>query len=74
VDPLAGERLWRVRKAHTSIDAQLRSTGEARPFELRFFYDGELVFNRFWASRDAAIAFAAEQLRELQRAGWNTHW
>jgi len=74
VDLLAGERLWRARKTHTWIDAQLRPTGKARPFELRFFYDGDLVFSRFWASREAAIAFAAEQLRELQRAGWNTHW
>jgi hypothetical protein len=74
VDPLGGERLWRARKTHTWIDAQLRATDESGAYELRFFYDGDLVFRRFWASRDAAVAFASEQLRELQRAGWNTHW
>ena len=67
------ERIWRARKNHTWIDAQLRPSDEAT-FELRFFYAGGLVFSRFWPTRDAALAHAARQLRELQRAGWNTHW
>jgi hypothetical protein len=67
------ERVWRARKNHTWIDAQLRPSDEAT-FELRFFYDGDLVFSRSWPTRDAALAHASRQLGELQRAGWNTHW
>jgi hypothetical protein len=32
------------------------------------------VLARRWPSREAALTGAADQLRELQRAGWNTHW
>jgi len=66
------ERLWRARKHHTWIDAQI-CPSDAR-FELRFFYDGDLVFSRTWPTRDAALADASRQLRDLQRVGWNTHW
>jgi hypothetical protein len=67
------ERLWRVRKNHTSIDARVRDNPSG-DVEVQFFYDGVLVVARRWASRDEALSHAAEQLRELQRAGWNTHW
>jgi hypothetical protein len=71
--PAVGERLWRARKNHTWIDAQLR-TPAASTFELQCFYDGGLVFTRTWTTREAAMAHADALLRELQRAGWNTHW
>jgi hypothetical protein len=67
------ERVWRARKNHAWIDAQLRASDEVT-FELRFFYDGDLVFTRSWPTRDAALTHASQQLLELQRAGWNTHW
>ena len=67
------ERVWRARKHHTWIDAQLRDPGDTT-VELQFFYDGNLVFSRRWPGRDTALAYASRQLRELQRAGWNTHW
>ncbi len=68
----AGERLWRVRKHHVWIDAQLREAPGG--VALTFFYDGELVVTRHMSTRELAIAHAGERLRELQRAGWNTHW
>jgi hypothetical protein len=73
------ERVWRARKHHTWIDAQVRPSRDAASerdtaFELRFFYDGTLVQSRVWPTREDAVADAARQLRELQRAGWNTHW
>jgi hypothetical protein len=40
---------------------------------VRFFYDGSLVFAQRWPTRDEALA-ARRPLRELQRAGWVTHW
>jgi hypothetical protein len=68
------QRLWRVRKNHTWIDAQLRAGPDSGASELQFFYDGVLVLARQWPTRDEALEHAAGQLRELQRAGWNTHW
>ena len=70
----AAERVWRARKHHTWIDARLTPAADAVGFELQFFYDGALVMRRVWPTRDAAIAHASEQLGNLQRAGWNTHW
>jgi hypothetical protein len=67
-------RVWRARKNHTWIDARLRHRADCGDVELQFFYDGMLVFARQCASRDAAIATADAYLKNLQRAGWNTHW
>jgi hypothetical protein len=72
--PQLAERVWRVRKNHTSIDAQVRNAPGAGACEVQFHYDGTLVLTRRWPSREGALAHAAEQLRELQRAGWNIHW
>ena len=72
---MSGEiRVWRLRKNHTWIDAQIRGCVESDDVELQFFYDGTLVFARRWPSREAALVHAGDQLRDLQRAGWNTHW
>ena len=67
-----GERVWRARKNHTWIDAQLHAAVEG--VELQFYYDGSLVLSRVWPTREDAVAHANRQLRELQRAGWNLHW
>ena len=66
------QRLWRVRKNHTWIDAQLTSGPTA--IELRFFLDGEPVFSREFPTCALAAADADRRLRDLQRAGWTTHW
>jgi hypothetical protein len=66
------ERLWRVRKNHTWIDAQLISAAAA--IELQFFLDGERVFSRAFPTRALATADAQRRLRDLQRVGWTTHW
>ena len=54
----ATERLWRVRKDHTWIDARLRDREETDGVELQFFYDGSLVFARRCPTRDEALADA----------------
>jgi hypothetical protein len=71
--PLA-ERVWRVRKNHTWIDAQIREYPPSPEVEIQFSYDGVPVVSRRWPSREAALACAADRLSELQRAGWVTHW
>jgi hypothetical protein len=66
------ERLWRVRKNHTSIDAHISDRGGG--VEIRYFYDGEPVLSQQWATRQLALTDATTRLRDLQRAGWTTHW
>jgi len=68
------ERVWRVRKDHTWIDAQLHDGTQAPGVEVRFFYDGTLVLAQRCPTRDEALACAAGYLHDLQRAGWVTHW
>ena len=65
-------RLWRVRKDHTWIDAQLSDSKNA--VEVHFLLDGEPFLTREFPSRATATADAERTLRDLQRAGWNTHW
>lgn len=72
-DPRRLERLWRVRKAHRSIDAVLQPD-EAGGAEIQFFYDDELLYRRTWETRELALKEATIRLRELQRAGWTPHW
>jgi hypothetical protein len=69
-----GERLWRVRKNHVWIDAQLHEAADGSGVDLRFFYDGGLLLASRLANRRAAEAEAGRRLRDLERAGWNTHW
>ena len=65
-------RVWRVRKNSTWLDARLQESADG--VELQFFRDNTLISARRWPSREDALADAARQLGELQRAGWNTHW
>ncbi len=67
-------RVWRLRKNSTWLDARLSDRADDRGVELKFFRDNTLISSRCWPSREDAMADAERQLRELQRAGWNTHW
>ncbi len=67
-------RVWRIRKDHTWLDARLRPCADSTDVELQFFYDGTLLVARRWPSREQALTQAQSRLRDLQRAGWNTHW
>jgi len=66
------ERLWRVRRRHDHIDAVLASRDSC--WELRFLRNDRLMLAWCHEERAAACADADARLRELQRAGWNTHW
>ena len=66
------ERLWRVRKRQQSVDAVVREAdGEVT---LEFVMNGRRITARKWPSRAQAVKAASEKLRELERAGWATHW
>ena len=60
------ERLWRVRKDHTWIDAQIE-TGADGSASVRFSYDGERLLSRQFPRRDLAIGEAERTLHDLQR-------
>lgn len=67
-------RVWRMRRNSTSIDAQIRDSDTPPGAEIRYFYDGTPVYSRQCATRELALTDADQRLRELQRAGWASHW
>ncbi|PYR62919.1 MAG: hypothetical protein DMF91_05160 [Acidobacteria bacterium] len=68
-----GERLWRLRKLHSQIDATLVDRGDAG-VEIAFFYNGERVYSRRWPAREPGVADAARTRADLERSGWTSHW
>jgi hypothetical protein len=65
-------RLWRLKKLHQSVDADLRVSGEDA--EVRYSYNGALSYARACHSRAEALADAARKRAELERDGWMFHW
>jgi hypothetical protein len=71
----SSHRLWRLRKLHQYVDAEI-ADGNA-PGELtaiRFLFNGELSYERRVPSRAAALAEAASRRAALEREGWTFHW
>ena len=65
-------RLWRVRRRRDHIDALLNDAGDG--WDLQFLRnDRRLVVWRY-ETREAASIEANARLRELERAGWTSHW
>ena len=71
-EPRIAERLWRLRKRQQNIDAVLRDTDEG--VTLEFAMNGQHLTTRRCRSRAQALTEATEQRKELERAGWTTHW
>lgn len=65
-------RLWRARRRQNRIDALLRRTGT--DWELSFVRNDRLMVTRRYLREKAARSEAAERLRDLERAGWVSHW
>jgi hypothetical protein len=75
--PFSGERsqrLWRLRKLHHSVDAELVSGADGDSVELQYLYDGEKAYRRRWPTRALAVGEAAHKRAELERDGWVFHW
>ena len=70
----AAVQVWRLRRNSTWLDARIDDCADSTGVELQFFRDNTLISARRWPSREDAMADAERQLRDLQRAGWNTHW
>jgi hypothetical protein len=67
------QRIWRLRKHHHAVDAELREA-PAGDFCVQFFYDGVLTYERRWPTRALALTDAADRRVELERIGWMAHW
>lgn len=73
LDSGRSKRLWRLRKLHATVDAELYPAADGHA-ELKVFYNGELAYVRRLATRAEAISEAASKRAELEREGWNFHW
>jgi hypothetical protein len=67
-----GHRLWRLRKLHQFVDAELREHDAG--VEVLFFYNGQLSYGRQLPTLAAALSEAAEKRADLEREGWMFHW
>jgi hypothetical protein len=66
-------RLWRLRKLHQSLDAEVRADDrEGAVLQLKL--NGELTYTRQWPTRAEALADGASRRAELEREGWVFHW
>jgi hypothetical protein len=69
-----GQRLWRLRKRHQWVDAELLAREASEEVVLRLYFNGTLAHDRRCETRTAAIAEAAARRRELEREGWIPQW
>jgi hypothetical protein len=67
-------RLWRLRKLHQFVDAELRELDATDAVEVHFFYNGDFAYALRFKSRALAVADAASRRLELERDGWTFHW
>jgi hypothetical protein len=67
-----GLRLWRARRRHDRIDAELRLAGSS--WVLEYWRNDRPMVTRRYETEEKARAEAEAQLKELQRAGWIDHW
>jgi hypothetical protein len=74
MEPDRETRLWRVRKLHQYVDAELREVANGGGTEVHFFYNGDFAYARRLPSRALALAEAAAKRNELEREGWMFHW
>ena len=66
------DRLWRVRRRHVHIDAELHE--DAGAWQLEFLRNDRLMLRWRFVDQRAARQEADRRLRELQRVGWTLHW
>jgi hypothetical protein len=64
--------VWRLRKLHQCVDAELVVDGEGA--EIQLLLNGARSYSRRWSTRALALADASEKRAELEREGWMFHW
>jgi hypothetical protein len=68
------QRMWRLRKLHDYVDAELKEGEGDSGVELHFFYNGAFSYARQLPTRALAVAEASAKRAELEREGWMFHW
>jgi hypothetical protein len=71
---ISSRRLWRLRKRHQYVDAELRAVAGVDEVELCYLFNGERAYRRRLPDRAVAVRAAAEKRGELEREGWVFHW
>lgn len=74
---LAGQRLWRLRKLHQWVDAEIRENAAlagSPGVEILLYYNGDVAYRRLVETRALAMAEATAKRAELEREGWLFHW
>jgi hypothetical protein len=64
-----GEVLWTLRRDHVDWSCELVFRGESYGWEARVLRSGELSMSRRFILREAAVRWADEQKRDIER-GW----
>jgi hypothetical protein len=67
------KRLWRLRKLHQFVDAELRQE-DGENAVIRVLYNGEQSYRREWPTLAEALDDAAVRRADLERDGWMFHW
>jgi hypothetical protein len=67
-------RIWRLRKRHLYVDAELRPVEGTDEFDLLVFYGTTLTWSGRYSTRSEAVANARARRAELEREGWSFHW
>lgn len=70
--PQSGLRLWRMRRRNQQIEATLAQAGPS--WELTFARNHKPMLVWRYKEPGAARAEADAHRRELERAGWVSHW
>jgi hypothetical protein len=67
------QRIWRLKKLHQAVDAELLVFNESQ-VDVRFLFNGEVSYVRSCNSRQQALSEAAAKRAEMEREGWAFHW
>lgn len=67
-------RIWRLRKRHLYVDAELKLVPETGEWDLAVFYGTTLTSSKRFATRNEAVDEGRARRAELEREGWTFHW
>jgi hypothetical protein len=71
-DQAGPHRIWRLRRRHDHVDAVAVRHGAG--WALRYLWNDRVLLVRLYRTPGALRAEARSRRRELERAGWTTHW
>lgn len=67
-------RIWRLRKRHLYVDAELKQVSGTGEWDLEVYYGTTLTSSKRFATRNEAVDEGRARRAELEREGWTFHW